>query len=590
MPERIEPESPMSKRKSLMTFLAVGLAAIWVLADSGIAPAQNQNQKSVQNQKKPNKINPAKQAPPKPVAPPPPKSALLTTEDWQRAPLKALEPGEIDRLIAKELEQDKVEPARITTDEQFIRRVTLDLTGQLPLPADVAEFAADTASNKRAKLIDKLLASEEFAQHWERYWRDVVTARLPEARFKFLSATFEKWMTEELQKNTSWGDIARAMITASGELRFDEPGKNGAAFFLAAHRGNDAPVEQAAETSRIFMGIQIQCAQCHDHPSDQWKRVQFHELAGYFARLRERPLRTPGMQGVELVSAPQGEHEMPSKEDPKKGFITHPQFLNGHSPGRNLGDEARRKSLADDIVNKNNYWFAGAYVNRIWGELMGQSFYQPVDDMGPKKEAVFASVLTRLTGSFRASNYDIKGLFRDVLNSETYQRQIRLGESTDQHLHFAAAYPTRLRADALWDSLVSVLGSLGPKMPPNTNPKGRPQGGFEGQFKAEFDFDPSLKPDEVEGSVTQALLMMNNQTINQRIKVQGTNLLARILTAYPNNDDALRMVYLRTLARKPTDHEMDKCRQYLQKTNNRAEAFEDILWALLNSTEFQTKR
>ncbi len=279
------------------------------------------------------------------------------------------------------------------------------------------------------------------------------------------------------------------------------------------------------------------------------------------------------------------------EEDPKKGLVTHPQFLNGHSPGRNLDDEARRKSLADDIVNKNNYWFAGAYVNRVWGELMGQSFYQPVDDMGPKKEAVFASLLTRLTGSFRASNYDMKGLFRDIMNSQAYQRQIRLGESTDQHMHFAAAYPTRLRADALWDALVSTLGSLGPRPPENMQGKPRPfRAGLEGQFKAEFDFDPSLKPDEVEGSVTQVLMMMNNATINQRIRAQGTNLLGRILSAYPDNDEALRMVYLRTLARKPTDREIDKCRQYLEKTNNRAEAFEDILWALLNSAEFQTKR
>src|SRR5260370_39114207 len=102
--------------------------------------------------------------------------------------------------------------------------------------------------------------------------------------------------------------------------------------------------------------------------------------------------------GVELVSAPQGEHEMPSREDPKKGFLTHPQFLNGHSPGKSLGDKERRASLAEDIVSKSNYWFAGAYVNRIWGELMGQSFYSPVDDMGPKKEAGFKNVLTRLTG------------------------------------------------------------------------------------------------------------------------------------------------------------------------------------------------
>jgi hypothetical protein len=134
-----------------------------------------------------------------------------------------------------------------------------------------------------------------------------------------------------------------------------------------------------------------------------------------------------------------------------------------------------------------------------------------------------------------------------------------------------------------------VLGSLGPKLPDDGKPRPfRP--GLEGQFKAEFDFDPSLKPDEVEGSITQVLLMMNNPTINQRIRAQGTNLLGRILTAYPDNEDALRMVYLRALARKPTDREMDKCRQYVDKNHNRAEGFEDILWALLNSTEFQTKR
>ena len=252
--------------------LGVGLSAGWAILDALPAAAQSQNQKNVPNanQEKPNKNNQQKPIAIKPVAPPPPKSALLTTEDWQKAPLKALEPGEIDRLIAKELQQEKIEAAALTTDDQFLRRVTLDLTGQLPLPADVSEFAADTSSNKRAKLIDKLLASEKYAQHWAHYWRDVVTARLPDARFKFLSTTFEKWLTGELQKNAGWGDIARAMITATGEVRFDEPDKNGAAFFLAAHRGPEAPSEQAAETSRTFMGIQIECAQCHDHTSDQW--------------------------------------------------------------------------------------------------------------------------------------------------------------------------------------------------------------------------------------------------------------------------------------------------------------------------------
>jgi hypothetical protein len=343
----------------------------------------------------------------------------------------------------------------------------------------------------------------------------------------------------------------------------------------------------------VFLGIQIQCAQCHDHPSDQWKRVQFHELAAYFARLNERPLREDGkLVGLRLISMARGDHEMPSKEDPKKSFRTDPCFLDGKGPGANASDQERRRSLANAIVQKSNYWFAAAYVNRIWGELMGQSFYQPVDDMGPKKEVVFAEVLTRLTGAFRANNYDVKQVFRDIMNSETYQRQIRLSGSSDQHLHFAAAYPTRLPADSLWQSLVNVLGSLGVAAVPERVAGKRPQqrNGFEFLFKEEFGFDPSLKADEVEGSITQALLLMNNPVLHQRIRAGGTNLLARILKSYPQDDDALRMLYLRTLARTPTDREVQKCRSYIADSGGRAEAFEDILWSLLNSTEFQTKR
>jgi hypothetical protein len=532
-------------------------------------------------------------APSKPV-PAVPRSALLSSDAWLKAPLTAVPPDEIDQLIAAELQTDKVEPAPLTTDEQFVRRVTLDLTGQLPLPADVTEFVADKEPQKRAKLVDKLLDSDEYAQHWARYWRDVLAARVTDQRGRVLIRPFELWMTEQLKANKGWDAIARAMITAEGPCRFDDEGKNGAAFFLASHRGPDSANEQAAETSRVFLGIQIQCAQCHDHPHDQWKRPQFHELAAYFARVAERPLQDNGkLTGAQLVALPRGEHRMPSKEDPKESTVMQPRFLDGRSPGADLSDHDRRKALADAVVDRDNYWFAGAFVNRTWGELMGQSFYEPVDDMGPQKEAVFAPVLVRLAVSFRATSYDVKGLLRAVMNSKTYQRQIRLGESADQHLHFAAAYPTRLRADALWDALVSVLGTMGGPPPNRPNPMAglfgfRP--GLEGLFKQEFSFDPSLRADEVEGSIPQALLLMNNPAINGRIAARGTNLLARILKAYPDDDDALRMVYLRTLARRPTDRELQKCRAYVKKTGDRTEAFEDILWALVNSTEFQTKR
>src|SRR5262249_4587198 len=151
------------------------------------------------------------------------------------------------------------------------RRVTLDLTGKLPLPADISEFVANADSQKRARLIDQLLESEEYAEHWARYWRDVLSARITDPRGKQLSRPFELWMTEQLRKNTGWDQIARAMLTAEGPCTIDDDGEHGALFFLASHRGADAANEQAAETARVFLGIQIQCAQCHDHPNDQWK-------------------------------------------------------------------------------------------------------------------------------------------------------------------------------------------------------------------------------------------------------------------------------------------------------------------------------
>ncbi|HEV3262141.1 MAG TPA: DUF1549 domain-containing protein [Gemmataceae bacterium] len=595
-------------RLRILPVLAIGLVSAWALTAPRSEAAPFNNRRPFQ-------------APNKPIAPPPPASALLTEEDWQKAPMTPLQPGEIDGLVAKELHNSKLQPADLTTDEQFLRRATLDLTGQLPKPGDVDKFAAAQDSGKRARLIDQLLASDAYGRHWARYWRDVITARLPNLPGgQVLALSFEQWMQGQLKTNQSWDKIARAMITARGPLRFDQPGKNGAAFFLAAHRGKDAADERAAETSRVFLGIQIQCAQCHDHPSDQWKRVQFHELAGYFARLRERPVRDGKdkkknmVVGIELISAPRGEHEMPTKEDPKKTLLTPPRFLDGKSPGNNLGDLQRREALARDIISKNNYWFASAYVNRVWGVLMGQAFYEPVDDLGPHKEAIFPSVLTRLTGAFRGSDYDVKRLVRDIMNSQTYQRQIRPSEPTE-HLHFAAVYPSRLPTDALWQSLVNALGGFGQPMQAQRlkqlqankaaqakNPaqaknlaqaKKRPffpGGGFEALFKLEFSFDPSLKPDDIEGSITQVLLLMNSPVINQRLQARGPTVLAQILRNHPGDEDALRALYTRTLARKPTDRELKKCRDYIARAGERAEAFEDILWALLNSTEFQTKR
>jgi hypothetical protein len=542
-------------------------------------------------------------------------AAVVTAEQWGKADTSPLKPGELDQMIAAELKKHGVKPAPLTTDEQFIRRVYLDLTGKLPMPADIDEFVKDKRADKRGKLIDRLLETDDFARYWANYWHSVIASRVTDPLLLATGEQFKGWMREQLKANKNWADIARALLTAEGEMRFfpakgaadgkdtKEYKPNGPAFLLGSRRGTDAVTERAAETSRIFLGVQIQCAQCHDHPSDVWKRQQFHEFAAYFGRLRERPIfEEKRIVGFALVSQPFGEYQMPGKDNlpPKKGFKgapgtgLQPRFLDGKAAAKGLSDQARRKALVEAIVSKDNPWFAGAYANRMWGELLGQSFYQPIDDLGPQKEAVFGPVLARLAGAFKGSDYDVKGFFRMVMTTETYQRQIRAGEAIDEHLLFAGQYPKRLRGDAIWQSLVCTLGPIG--VGPGKGFGGKAPGpfagrfGLEGTFKQEFGYDPSTKVEEIEGSVSQALMLMNNPQLNQKMRAVATNLLGRVLSAYPKDDEAVTVVYLRALARTPTDRELERCRSYIARVGNRAEAFEDILWVLINSTEFQTKR
>jgi hypothetical protein len=510
-------------------------------------------------------------------------------------------PSEIDGMLLEYQRSQGLESAPIVGDEQFLRRASLDLTGRLPSPAEVAAFVADSDPAKRSKLIDKLLASEGFNTHWAKYWHDVVVSRATSdlLRRSGLGRPLELWLADQLRAGNNWGEIARQMITASGDLKYDfqkPDAASGPAVFLLCHQGPEAAVERASETARIFLGIQIQCAQCHDHPSDIWKRQQFHDLAAFYSRLGERPIRNPDtnrIEGIRLISRPFGEHQMPNLADPSRPTTVHPRHLTGEAIGRGRGDLERRAALAEWITSKDNYWFSAAFVNRVWGELMGQGFYQPVDAMGPQQEATCPEVLYRLADAFRASDYDIRALFRLIANTQAYQRQIREGESSSEHLHFTAVCSRRVHASSLWQALENALGPLTPPAPALANrPMGRPLGRvfLERQFASLFGFDPSTPAAEVEGSIPQALWLMNSPLVNERLRAYGPTLLAQTLRDCPDDAEAITALYLRTLARKPSERELETCKRYIARVGRRGEAFEDIAWALINSTEFQSRR
>jgi len=590
------------------SFSIVLIAASWATAQSE-NPAREKLKKKVMEkikQSRDEQPSPPKKTPARPVS---------RSSDVANPLAAAIKPSEIDAILNKELQDAGRELSPVVKDEDFLRRVTIDLTGKPPTPDKLDEFVESTDPDKRLKVIDELLDSDDTARNWARYWRDVISYHAINQQFARaggVSKNFEDWMTDQFKQNVHWDKIATELITAKGDVQED-----GRTFLIFAQNENNTPnlpVNLASEATRVFMGIQIACAQCHDHPYDEWKREQFHEVAAFFARTIVtrmdpndprsfvvkatddfRPGGAPPKAVAKIGGRFPREHQMPDKEDSEKKHTMHPQFLLGQTPAQSLPDVERRAMFAQYVTDKSDPWFARAYVNRIWSELMGEGFYEPVDDLGPGRTVRFPTAINRLASAWRASDYDVKWLFRLVMNTEAYQREIRPRDPSAESTPFASVCPTRLSGDQIFDSLMSAFGieeaALG-RFVMAASPQARRfgPGGPRLSVTAVFGVDPSTPIDDVQGTVPQALFMMNNQLITGQVRAQGDTLLGRLLSVYDNDEELVRLLYKRVLARVPTDQEMKTCHEHIKDVNNRHEAFEDLLWSLVNSTEFITKR
>ncbi len=501
----------------------------------------------------------------------------------------------IDELLAKEhfggntASPGQVAPA--VDDEVFLRRAALDLVGRPPTPDEITAFALDPSSDKRAAAVERLLADPAFGDNWARYWRDVILYRRSEDRALLVSNSLVRFLANEFNNDPHWDKIARKFITATGDLR-DE----GATAVIMAQMANAE--DTTAEVSRIFMGIQIQCAQCHNHPTDRWKREQFHELAAFFPRIAVRPVRDGEKRSFAVVSVDRErgkrddkpkrgslEHYMPDLDHPEEqGKLMKPVFfVTGQKLDTGLADLERREKVAEWITSRKNHWFAKAFVNRIWSELVGTGFYEPVDDMGPDRKCAAPQTLDYLADHFAGSRYDVKWLYRVIMASDAYARQSRTRTSLEES-PFLASCPQRLRADQLFNALAEVLGL--PEVPLGDNPRAM-LAGPRGKMNQTFGYDPSVRRDEIAGSIPQALFLMNAPEINQALqgKRPGTQ-LGRLLEEVRDDKAVVTELYLRCLAREPKAIEVQTCLDHVRSSPSRSEGFEDVLWSLVNSTEF----
>ncbi|MEX0641564.1 MAG: DUF1549 domain-containing protein [Pirellulales bacterium] len=514
---------------------------------------------------------------------------------------------QVDALLADEVFTAKTKLAPRVNDATYLRRVWLDIVGDIPSPEHATAFLLDPAKDKRERVVRELLANPQYGQNWARYWRDVILYRRLEDRAAIVSNPLTVALTDKFNNNVPWDKIATEFITATGDVR-----ENGATAIQMAQDGRTE--ETTAEVSRIFLGIQIQCAQCHDHKTDSWKREQFHELAAFFPRIAVQPVPSPVRRSFAVVAddraarrgrpnpnnqrRPESEHFMPDLDNPSaRGTLMHPKFfLTDTELPIGTIDAERRGTLAKWMTETP--WFATALVNRLWAELVGEGFYEPIDDIGPERTASAPKTVAMLSRSFAESGYDVKWLFRVICATEAYQRESRPRRDVDG-TPFVANVAQPLRSDQLYSALLTAT-DMSESDEPMERRRRRQQQAMPAYgrnatvrkaFEAAFGYDPSDPRESVTSSIPQALAMMNGVRVNVAVRaLESETVLGRLLKDVKNNDDLIVEFYLRTLSREPTDKELDTALDFVRTEKSRSTAFEDLFWALLNSSEFSHRR
>lgn len=479
----------------------------------------------------------------------------------------------VDELIETRLRQAGVSPAAPADDAQFMRRVALDLNGVIPAGSEVSVFLKDAASDKRAKLIDRLLANPRYATHLAQVWSKMLLPAAAQNERPAEVAGFTAWLRRRFAENIRYDIVVADLLTTTGSSN-----RGGAALFYTA--SGVKPEELAASTSRIFLGVQIHCAQCHNHPFDHWRQEDFWSYAAFFARVQQ----APGMQPpeVELVDATAGEVMLPDTDR-----VVAPKYLGAEPPSEDA-DVNRRRQLAIWLVSRDNPYFARVAVNRVWALLFGRGLVHPVDEFGEQNPPSHPRLLDELAAYFVDCGYDLKELFRVLTNTTAYQRASEsLSESEPPPPElFARMLVKTLTPEQLYDSLLRAARRE--ETAPATTLPGQPPMGDRQQFLARFNMATHDATDFSAG-IPQVLALMNGALTDEATDPLRSGILQAIDAPFFTDAERVESLFLAVMSRSPSDAEREQFMRYVQDkadAGERRKALGDILWAMLNSPEF----
>jgi hypothetical protein len=489
----------------------------------------------------------------------------------------------VDQHVFAKLKLLSIPPSDLCTDQEFIRRATLDVCGVLPTADEVRNFLADTRADKRTRLIDTLLDRPEYADFWTLKWSDVLRSSRKNIEVKG-TYVFQKWLRDRIAKDVGFDSVVKELLTADGSTFANPP----ASFYRIARD----PQNLAETTAQLFFGIRMQCAKCHNHPFERWTQDDYYSMAAFFARVKQKkdpaePGPNPQTSGGEIIySARTGE-----VTQPRTGKVMAPKFMGGPvaevPPGKD-----RREVLADWLASGKNPFFARATANRIWYHLNGRGVVDPVDDFRDSNPSANDELLDALAKDFADSHFDVKHLIRVITNSRTYQLSAQADEfNKDDNKYFSHAVTKLLTAEQLLDALCTVteVPEKFPGLPLGTRAVQLPDGDANHPFLKTFG-QPARElacecEREGDSNLAQALQLINGPTVNEKLR-NANNRVGRLLAKKLSDTEMLEELYLSTLSRLPTENDVQVSLAHVAKATDKRRAWEDVHWALLNTKEF----
>jgi hypothetical protein len=498
----------------------------------------------------------------------------------------------IDTLVFDKLQKLRIAPSELCDDATFLRRVTLDLAARPPTVEEFKAFTSDNRPDKRAMKVDSLLKDEAFASLWAAIWAEQLRVMggnyAPVSTDVKAADAYYQWIRKQISVGRPLNEFVSEMVTASGSNLTNGPVN---LYTMLVHKPQFEPKAFAADFSQLFLGVQIQCAECHNHPFDRWTMDDYYGFVSFFTGMKRKPGIEPRERRIycDTTAAP-ARHLVDGRPMPAK-------VLGSIDPVKAGGDP--RKDLAEWLTSPSNDLFSRNLANRIWAQLLGRGIVEPVDDVRASNPPVNGPLLDALSKRLVDSKFDLRALVRDICNSRVYQLSVRPNPSNLRDTRqFSHAHLRRLRADVLLDSVVAVTGvprrfsgfqegtraiEYYPRLSGST--EGPSHGDpFFATFGRSSRATVCACETKKEPTLSQTLHMAVGDTVRDRLDSGGV--VKKLLESKTHPDQIVEILFVRVLCRQPTPSEKAAMRDLVGAAAGDQAVYEDILWSLLNSTEF----